>query len=153
MPEGSGTAKVRVNVKHDLHGMFNVQSAEMMKEVIKVNLGGIMNAVFMNTTIFPSVFFFPLFDNLLLFSPSCSHVTWPATCSSFLGGIYQTHQVTNVVFYSGGDASLLKSLMVLTWGTRYAVEMVPYIDAFDRVVGTFNDFFKWRHKFREKDSR
>lgn len=36
MPEGSGTAKVRVNVKHDLHGMFSVQSAEMMKEVMKV---------------------------------------------------------------------------------------------------------------------
>lgn len=36
MPEGSGVAKVRVNVKHDIHGMFNVQSAEMMKEVVKV---------------------------------------------------------------------------------------------------------------------
>lgn len=36
VPEGSGVAKVRVNVKHDIHGVFNVQSAEMMKEVIKV---------------------------------------------------------------------------------------------------------------------
>lgn len=36
VPEGSGVAKVRVNVKHDIHGMFNVQSAEMMKEVVKV---------------------------------------------------------------------------------------------------------------------
>lgn len=36
VPEGSGVAKVRVNVKHDVHGMFSVQSAELMKEVVKV---------------------------------------------------------------------------------------------------------------------
>ncbi|CAM9137702.1 unnamed protein product, partial [Sphacelaria rigidula] len=35
VPEGAGLSKVRVNVKHDIHGMFNVQSAEMMKEVVK----------------------------------------------------------------------------------------------------------------------
>lgn len=28
-------SKVRVNVKHDIHGMFHVQSAEMMQEVVK----------------------------------------------------------------------------------------------------------------------
>lgn len=38
VPEGSGSSKVRVNVKHDLHGMLTVQTAEMMKEVIKVTL-------------------------------------------------------------------------------------------------------------------
>ena len=37
MPEGSGVSKVRVNVKHDIHGVFSVQSAEMMKEVVKVH--------------------------------------------------------------------------------------------------------------------
>ena len=36
MPQGEGVSKVRVNVKHDIHGMFHVQSAEMMKEVVKV---------------------------------------------------------------------------------------------------------------------
>ena len=36
MPKGEGVSKVRVNVKHDIHGMFHVQSAEMMKEVVKV---------------------------------------------------------------------------------------------------------------------
>ncbi|CAM9320236.1 unnamed protein product [Ascophyllum nodosum] len=35
VPEGSGVSKVRVNVKHDIHGVFSVQSAEMMKEVVK----------------------------------------------------------------------------------------------------------------------
>lgn len=36
VPQGEGVSKVRVNVKHDIHGMFHVQSAEMMKEVVKV---------------------------------------------------------------------------------------------------------------------
>ena len=31
VPQGEGVSKVRVNVKHDIHGMFHVQSAEMMK--------------------------------------------------------------------------------------------------------------------------
>lgn len=35
VPQGEGVSKVRVNVKHDIHGMFHVQSAEMMKEVVK----------------------------------------------------------------------------------------------------------------------
>ncbi|CAM9772641.1 unnamed protein product [Scytosiphon promiscuus] len=35
VPEGAGLSKIRVNVKHDIHGMFNVQSAEMMQEVVK----------------------------------------------------------------------------------------------------------------------
>eukprot|EP00752_Nemacystus_decipiens_P011694 g10378.t1 len=35
VPEGAGLSKVRVNVKHDIHGMFHVQSAEMMQEVVK----------------------------------------------------------------------------------------------------------------------
>lgn len=35
VPEGAGMSKVRVNVKHDIHGMFNVQSAEMMQEIVK----------------------------------------------------------------------------------------------------------------------
>ena len=36
VPPGAGVSKVRVNVKHDIHGMFHVQSAEMMKQVVKV---------------------------------------------------------------------------------------------------------------------
>lgn len=35
VPEGAGMSKIRVNVKHDIHGMFHVQSAEMMQEVVK----------------------------------------------------------------------------------------------------------------------
>ncbi|CAB1106414.1 HSP70 [Ectocarpus sp. CCAP 1310/34] len=35
LPEGAGMSKIRVNVKHDIHGMFQVQSADMMQEVVK----------------------------------------------------------------------------------------------------------------------
>lgn len=35
LPDGAGQSKIRVNVKHDLHGMFSVQSAEMMKEKVR----------------------------------------------------------------------------------------------------------------------
>ncbi|CAM9352873.1 unnamed protein product [Pylaiella littoralis] len=35
VPEDAGMSKIRVNVKHDIHGMFHVQSAEMMQEVVK----------------------------------------------------------------------------------------------------------------------
>lgn len=38
VPDGSGQSKIRVNVKHDIHGMFSVQSAEMMKEKVRISL-------------------------------------------------------------------------------------------------------------------
>lgn len=42
MPEGAGMSKIRVNVKHDIHGMFQVQSADMMQEVVKAPVRPIM---------------------------------------------------------------------------------------------------------------